>query len=41
MGEVNALRDRKTGRVYRQFRDSYTEVTTNLISQVLKVNLTI
>ena len=34
MGEVNALRDRKTGRVYPQFRDSYTEVTTTLISQV-------
>ena len=34
MGEANALRDRKTGRVYPQFRDSYTEVTTTLISQV-------
>mgnify|MGYP003134638290 CR=1 FL=1 len=34
MGYDHALRDRKTGRVYAQFTDGYTDVTTTLINQV-------
>jgi len=34
VGEGCALRDRKTGRVYSSFEDSYTGVTTTLINQV-------